>query len=80
MIELPDFAPLKTTETVRSLTRTTLDALDHVLVVVGKNAPAGGLEKLPHGKQLAVLLARATRRGDEIASSRATNAARRASP
>jgi leucyl aminopeptidase len=74
MIELPDFAPLKTTETVRSLTRTTLDALDHILVVVGKDAASGGLDKLPHGKQLAVLLARATRRGDEIATSRAGNA------
>ena len=73
MIELPDFAPLKTTETVRALTRASLDALDHVLVVVGKNAPAGGLEKLPHGKPLAVLLARATRRGDVIATSRAPN-------
>ena len=73
MIELPDFVPLKTTETLRSLTRTSLDALDHVLVVVGENAPAGGVERLPHGKQLAMLLARATRRGDEIASSRAAN-------
>ncbi len=74
MIELPDFAPLKVTETVRSLTRTAFDALDHLLVVVGKDAPAGGLGKLPQGKQLAVLLARATRRGEEIARSRAPNA------
>jgi len=73
MIDLPDFAPLKTTETVRSLTRASLDAFDHVLVVVGKHAPAGGLEKLPHGKPLAVLLARVTRRGAEIATSRAPN-------
>jgi leucyl aminopeptidase len=73
MIELPDFAPLKTTETVRSLTRSSLDALDHLLVVVGKNAPARVIEKLPQGKQLAVLLARAVRRGDDTASSRAGN-------
>jgi len=74
MIELPDFVPLKTTATVRALTRSALDALDHLLVVVGKNVPAGGLDKLPQGRQLAVLLARANRRGEEIARSRANNA------
>ncbi|HVY65993.1 MAG TPA: leucyl aminopeptidase family protein [Gammaproteobacteria bacterium] len=73
MIELPDFAPLKIAETHRPLTRAALDALDHVLVVLGRNVPARGLDKLPQGKQLAVLAARAARRGDDVASSRAAN-------
>src|SRR5512138_22723 len=73
MIELPDFAPLKAAETVRSLTRAALDSLDHVLIVVGKRTAAREIEKLPHGKHLALLLSRAVRRGDETASSRASN-------
>jgi leucyl aminopeptidase len=74
MIELPDFAPLSTSETSRLLTRSVLDALDHVLVVAAKRSASSGLAKLPYGKQLAVLLARATRRGETMAASRATNA------
>ena len=71
MIELPDFVPLKTVDSVRPLTRSTLDAHDHVLVVVGKSAR--GLERLPYGRQLATLLARAARHDEHIATSRATN-------
>jgi leucyl aminopeptidase len=74
MIELPDFAPLSTAETSRPLTRSTLDALDHLLVVVGKRSAARHLAKLPHGKQLAVVLGRARRRGESVTSSRAANA------
>ena len=74
MIELPDFAPLSTSETSRLLTRSVLDALDHVLVVAAKRSASSSLAKLPYGKQLAVLLARAPRRGETMAASRATNA------
>ena len=71
MIELPDFVPLKTVDSIRPLSRSTLDAHDHVLVVVGKSAR--GLERLPYGRQLATLLARAERHGEHVATSRATN-------
>jgi leucyl aminopeptidase len=73
MIELPDFSPLRATTTALAPTRATLDRLDHLLVV----APRGNdtsLRRLPYGKQLAALLARATRNGDDFASSRAANA------
>jgi leucyl aminopeptidase len=72
MIELPDFSPLRVTATTVAPTRTTLDGLDHLLVV----APRGGdskLARLPYGKALAPLLARATKNGDDFASSRAAN-------
>jgi leucyl aminopeptidase len=74
MTELPDFVPLTATHTTRALTRASLDALDHVLVVVAKRAEPTALSKLPYGKQLGVLLKRAAGRGDEVATSRAGNA------
>ena len=73
MIALPDFSPLRITATSLAPTRTTLDRLDHLLVVTARGANAA-LGRLPHGKQLATLLARATRNGGELASSRASNA------
>jgi leucyl aminopeptidase len=74
MIELPDFVPLTASQTTRPLTRSTLDALDHVLVVVGKRLAASDLKKLPQGTQLAALRKRATHVGDHSATSRAGNA------
>jgi leucyl aminopeptidase len=73
MIELPDFSPLRTTATSLAPTRAALDNLDHLLIVA---APGSGraLARLPYGKQLATLLARATKRGDELVSTRAANA------
>ncbi len=56
------------------MTRSTLDALDHALVVVGKRTAARDLSKQPYGKHLGVLLGRAARHGDEAATSRADNA------
>jgi leucyl aminopeptidase len=73
MIELPDFAPLRTTATSLAPTRAALDALDHLLVVAPRGADAA-LARLPNGKQLATLLARAKKNGDDFATSRATNA------
>jgi len=73
MIELPDFSPLHTTASVGPPTRAALDRLDHLLVVAA-SARSAALARLPHGKQLASLLARAKKNGDELASSRATNA------
>jgi leucyl aminopeptidase len=72
MIELPDFSPLRTTATSAAPTRAALDGLDHVLVV----APHGddsALIRLPYGKQLAALLARARKNDDELVGSRAAN-------
>ena len=73
MIDLPDFSPLRTTASIGPPTRATLDRLDHLLVVAA-SARSPALARLPHGKQLASLLARAQRNGDDFASSRATNA------
>jgi leucyl aminopeptidase len=74
MIELTDFLPLATTQSVRTPTHSSLDGCDHFLVVVTKGARSKALVKLPHGKQLADLLARAAKRGDDFAHSRAANA------
>ena len=73
MIALPDFAPLSVTASSGSPTRSLLDRVDHLLVVTG-GARDTALARLPQGKQLATLLARATRNGGDLASSRAGNA------
>jgi leucyl aminopeptidase len=73
MIELPDFSPLRMTATSLAPTREALDRLDHLLIVsVRGNGRA--LARLPYGKQLAALLARAAKNGDDLASTRAANA------
>ena len=73
MIELPDFAPLRVSATSHAPSRAALDRLDQVLFVAphGDRAP---LTRLPYGKQLATLLARARKNGEEHFSSRAANA------
>jgi hypothetical protein len=50
-----------------------LDRLDHMLVVTARRQ-GSALARLPYGKHLSALLRRATRHGDELASSRAANA------
>jgi leucyl aminopeptidase len=73
MIELPDFSPLRVTVTTLPPTRATLDGLDHLLVVAARG-DSRSLARLPHGKTLLPLLARATKNGDDLATSRAANA------
>lgn len=73
MIELPDFAPLSVIASSGPPTRSLLDRVDHLLVVTG-GARDTALKRLPQGKQLATLLARVTRNGGDLASSRAGNA------
>ncbi len=73
MIELPNFAPLGVTASLGLPTRSLLDRVDHLLVVTGGKRNIA-LARLPHGRQLATLLKRATRNGDDFASTRATNA------
>ena len=72
MIEFPDFSPLRVTATSAAPTRAAFDGLDHVLVVAPRAAD-GALARLPYGKQLAALHARARKNDDELVSSRATN-------
>jgi leucyl aminopeptidase len=71
MIDLPDFAPLRATATPLAPTRAALDRVDHWLVVAPRDDAA--LNRLPHGKQLATLRARAVKNRDDFASSRAPN-------
>ena len=73
MIELPEFAPLDVTASLRPPTRSLLDRVDHLLVVTGGTRDTS-INRLPQGRQLATLLARATRNGGNLASSRASNA------
>ena len=73
MIDLPDFSPLRVTAMTVAPTRATLDGLDHLLVVTARGAQRA-LTRVPYGKGLAPLLARATKNGDDFASSRAANA------
>ena len=73
MIELPDFSPLRATATKAAPTRAAIDGVDHLLVVAPRNGDAA-LARLPYGKQLAALLARARTNDDELIGSRAANA------
>jgi leucyl aminopeptidase len=73
MIELPDFSPLRATATSLAPTRAALDRLDHVLFVAPQGDSAA-LARLPYGKPLATLLARARKNDDEFAGSRAPTA------
>jgi len=72
MLELPDFAPLRVT--YHRASRRTFDSLDHLLVVSMQGAGPRSLKKLPQGRQLDALLARARERSDDFASSRVSNA------
>jgi leucyl aminopeptidase len=72
MIELPDFSPLRATASATRPTRAALERLDHVLVVAG-NTHEPALARLPHGRQLATLLTRAKRNGDDFANTRLAN-------
>ncbi|HEX7080090.1 MAG TPA: leucyl aminopeptidase family protein [Gammaproteobacteria bacterium] len=74
MLELPDFAPLKITQSSRALTESQLGSLDHVAIALPKNPPAALLADLPQGKQLYKLLDRAKAQGLNRCSSRLTNA------
>jgi leucyl aminopeptidase len=74
MLELPDFTPLRVTQTSRSLSAAALDSLDHLLVVAPKASRGRELRRLPQGRQLAELHARALKRGDDAVSTRAGNA------
>ena len=74
MIELTDFSPLATTQSVSIPSRSSIDRCDHFLIAVAKGPPSKALDKLPQGKQLAELLARARKRGGDVAHSRAANA------
>ena len=73
MIELPDFAPLRATASVDSPTRSLLDRLDHLLVVIANSRRRNALVRLPCGQQLSALLASSARTRDDFASSRADN-------
>jgi leucyl aminopeptidase len=73
MIELPDFSPLRVSATSHAPTRAALDRLDQVLFVA-PHGDGSALTRLPHGKQLATLLSRARKNGEEHSSSRAANA------
>jgi leucyl aminopeptidase len=77
MIDLPDFKPLKIVQSSRRPTRASLDALDHVVVVVPPKLALGALRILPQGRQLELMLTRARTRGAKtinasLSSSRST--------
>ncbi|HZF27689.1 MAG TPA: M17 family metallopeptidase [Gammaproteobacteria bacterium] len=73
-MDLPEFTPLRITQSTQRITRGSLDAFDHVIVVVPKHPPPRWAQKLPRGRQLEQLLAKTSRRGDDFASTRADNA------
>ena len=76
MIELPDFSPLRVTATLVAPTRSALDRLDHLLVVAQRGASIAPSRACRTANSSRALLARATKNGDDFASSRAANTSR----
>jgi leucyl aminopeptidase len=74
MLELPDFAPLRVTRSRRALSSSALASLDHLLIIGTKRTGSRALQRFPQGRQLSALLARALERGEDYASTRASNA------
>jgi leucyl aminopeptidase len=72
-MDLPEFTPLRVTQSTQPISRGSLDGIDHLVAVVPRNPPARWAQKLPRGRQLEQLYTKATRRGDDVASSRADN-------
>jgi leucyl aminopeptidase len=72
-MDLPQFTPLRVTQSTQPISRGSLDGIDHLVAVVPRNPPARWAQKLPRGRQLEQLYTKATRRGDDVASSRADN-------
>lgn len=70
---LPEFTPLKITQSSRPFARASLDDFDHVLIVVAKGATARQRARLPLGRQIDRLLARAAKRDEHVVSTRADN-------
>jgi leucyl aminopeptidase len=73
MLDLPDFAPLRVTQTSRAASAAAIAALDHVVVIAPKARRRGALAKLPQGRQLVELHGRAIARGDDTATTRMSN-------
>jgi leucyl aminopeptidase len=73
MIDFPEFAPLKITQSTRALTDAQLGSLDHLAIVVPKDSPSSAFAALPQGKQLHRLLERSRTQGGNRATSRLTN-------
>lgn len=63
MIDLPDLAPLKISQTADKAGRKQIDSLDHVLAIVPKNAGKAAFRALPRSAHLERLYRRNTKTG-----------------
>jgi leucyl aminopeptidase len=73
MIDFPEFAPLKITQSTRPVSDAQLGSLDHLVIVLPKNPPSSAFTGLPQGKQLHKLLQRSLAQGGNRATSRLSN-------
>jgi leucyl aminopeptidase len=73
MIDIPDFHPLKITQSPRAPARHVLDGLDHLAIVVPEKPGEALFRTLPHGQQLAKLVDHAHRHDATTVSTRLTN-------
>jgi len=73
MIDLPDFEPLRVSQTTSGAGRPVFESIDHVAVIVPKRPPAALFRRLPQGTQLRRLLARAHSHEEDRVSSRLSN-------
>ncbi|HUF74093.1 MAG TPA: leucyl aminopeptidase family protein [Gammaproteobacteria bacterium] len=73
MIDLPDFCPLKITQTTEKAGSKAIDGLDHLIVVVPKNAGRSVLRSLPKSTHLERLLRKAIKASDPFVTTRVDN-------
>jgi len=73
MIDIPDFRPLRITQSTDKAGRKQLDTLDQLIVVLPKDPPASAFRGLPTATGLARLLEKATKDGREITTTSIDN-------
>ena len=74
MIELPDFLPLRVSQSPRESSRALFDSMDHVLVVLPPSPPSALFRSVPQGRHLERLLQQAESRGATHVTTRLANA------
>jgi leucyl aminopeptidase len=73
MIDLPDFSPLKITQTSEKAGRKEVDSLDHLIVVLPANAGGAAFRAVPKSAHLERLFRKAAKAGDTLVTTRIDN-------
>jgi len=73
MIDLPDFCPLKITQTAEKAGRKAIDGIDHLIAVVPKDAGSAAFRSLPKSSHLERMLQKSIEGGDPFVTTHVEN-------